>query len=237
MEARVNNNNNLRMRRALTRLVAVCLIAMLVLAFWRYSPLVAWADPDQLGSLFDRVSASPFAGPIVVAAFLLGSFVVFPATALIAATGVALGPWQGLIWASIGTLFSAIVNYLLAGLLPRRFVDRWFGPWSRKMRRRCERDGIVAIMIARNVPIAPFTLVNVVAAAAGVRFRDYVLGTILGMGPTIVALTILGDRLRGAWVAPTVQNVSLLVLAIALWFAVALGLQALSNRWISSRAV
>jgi uncharacterized membrane protein YdjX (TVP38/TMEM64 family) len=235
MEARGYNNNHPRMRRALTRLLALFLIAALVLLIWRWSPLVERAGPEQIGQLLDRVSASPYAGLLVVGIYLLGSFIVFPVTALIAATGVAFGPWEGLIWATIATLVASVVNYLIARVVPLKFVDRWLGRWTRKMGRRFERDGIVAIMIARNIPFAPFTLVNVVAGAAKIRFGDYLIGTILGMGPTILALTILGDRLRGAWDSPTLENVGLLLLAIAVWFAVALGLQAISNRWVASR--
>jgi hypothetical protein len=53
------------------------------------------------------------------------------------------------------------------------------------------------------------------------------------MAPVIAALTILGDRLRGAWEAPTALNISLLALAVVSWFVLACGLQALSNRWLS----
>jgi len=235
MEARGYNNNHPRMRRALTRLLALILMAAIVLLIWRWSPLVERVDPEQVGRLLDRVSDSRFAGPIVVATYLVGSFFVFPVTALIAATGVAFGPWEGLIWASVATLVASIVYYYLARLLPPEWVDRWLGRWTRKMGNRFQRDGIVAIMIARNVPFAPFQLVNVVAGLARIRFADYVVGTILGMGPTILALTILGDRLRGAWDSPTLANVALLLLAIALWFGVAMGLQALSNRWVVMR--
>jgi uncharacterized membrane protein YdjX (TVP38/TMEM64 family) len=223
------------MRRALTRLLALFVIAAIVLLLWRWSPLVERASPEQLGPLLDRVSDSHFAGLIVVATYLVGSLIVFPVTALIAATGVAFGPWEGLIWASVGTLVASIVYYHAARLLPAELVDRWLGRWTRKMGRRFQRDGIVAIMIARNIPFAPFQLVNIVGGLANIRFTDYLVGTILGMAPTILALTILGDRLRGAWDSPTPANVILLLLAIALWFAVALGLQALSNWWVSSR--
>ena len=236
MEARGYNNNHPRMRRALTRLLALFVMAAIVLLIWRWSPLVERAGPEQMGDLLDRVSDYRFAGLIVIATYLLGSFVFFPVTALIAATGVAFGPWEGLIWASVATLVASIVYYYLARLLPMEFIDRWLGRWTRKMGSRFQRDGIVAVMIARNIPFAPFQLVNLVGGLAGIRFSDYLIGTILGMGPTILALTILGDRLRGAWDSPTLANVALLLLAIALWFAVALGLQALSNRWVKSRA-
>jgi uncharacterized membrane protein YdjX (TVP38/TMEM64 family) len=235
MEARGYKKNHPRMRRALTRLLALFLIASLVLLIWRWSPLVERVGPEEIGNLLDRVSDHAYSGPLVVAIYLLGSLIFFPVTALIAATGVAFGPWEGLIWASIATLVAAIVYYYLARLLPPGLVDRRFGRWTRRMGSRFQRDGIVAIMIARNVPFAPFQLVNVVAGLANIRFSDYLIGTILGMGPTLLALTILGDRLRGAWDAPTLENVALLLLAIALWFAVALGLQAVSNRWVALR--
>lgn len=206
-----------------------------MLAFWRYSPLGEWSDPARLGEALDALKANPWAGPIVVLAFLVGTFLVFPVSAMIAATGIALGPMSGLLWASVGSLVAAIVTYGGARLIPDRVLDNWLGPWIRRLGRRYEHGGIVSVMVARNIPIAPFTLVNVVAGVAKIRFRDYMIGTVLGMGPLIAALTVLGDRLRGAWEEPSAVNVVLLVLAIAIWFVVALGLQLLSNRLVSAR--
>ena len=233
MDARENNND--RMRRALIRLAGLCVLAAVVLAFWRFSPLGELSDPVRLGDLLDELSASPWAGPLVIAGFLIGSFVVFPVTAMIAATGIALGPTSGLLWASAGSFAGATVNYGIARMMPKRTIENWAGPWIGKMGQRFERGGIVPVMVARNVPIAPFTLINFVAGGARIPYRDFMIGTVLGMGPVIAALTILGDRLRGAWESPTPLNISLLGLAILAWFVLALGLQSLSNRWLSKR--
>jgi phospholipase D1/2 len=229
------DDNNRRMHRAIARLSALCVLGLGMLAFWRYSPLADWSDPDRLGELLEQLSTSPWAGAIVVAAFLVGSFLVFPVTALIAATGIALGPSNGLLWASIGSLVGAVVTYGCARLLPDRTLESWIGPWVCRLGRRCERGGIVSVMLARNIPVAPFTLINVVSGAAGIPFRDYLIGTCLGMAPTIGALTVLGDRLRGAWEAPTALNIIVLCLAIVLWIVIAMSLQYLSNRWAAAR--
>jgi uncharacterized membrane protein YdjX (TVP38/TMEM64 family) len=85
-------------------------------------------------------------------------------------------------------------------------------------------------MVIRNVPIAPFTVVNLLAGASSLRFRDYLLGTALGMAPGIAAVTLMGDRLRGVLEDPTAGNVGWLLLAVGLWVGLALGLQSLSNR-------
>ena len=230
----VRKKKNYSIRRALFRLVAILSLGLLAAGFWRWSPVREWSDPSELGTLLRALDASPYAGPIVVAAYVLGSLVVFPVTVLIAATGIALGPTSGAIWASVASLVSACLNYCFVRCLPTGTVERVIGPWIYKLGKRFDHGGIVAIMFARYFPFAPFTVVNVVAGAARIRFADFLTGTVLGMGPIILALTLFGDRLRGAWEAPTVGNVSMMVLAALLWIAIAMSLQSLSNRRYAS---
>jgi uncharacterized membrane protein YdjX (TVP38/TMEM64 family) len=216
-----------------TRLGALCLLAALLLIVWRYSPLREFGDPARLGVVFDNLRNSPWAGPLVVSGFLFGSFLVLPVTGMIAATGIALGPTDGLLWASVGSFVGATVNYGIARMLPDSTIESWVGPWVGRMGRRLQRGGILPVMVARNVPFAPFTLINIVAGGARIPYHEFLIGTALGMAPVIAALTILGDRLRGAWEAPTIMNISLLVLVVVCWFLLAYALQALSNRWLS----
>ena len=233
MELRDNNNG--RMRRALVRLGMLALLIGAILLVWQYSPVGEFRDPNRLGIVLDSLSDSVWAGPFVIGGFLIGSLVVFPVTAMIAATGIALGPAQGLIWASAGSLVSASMNYGLARMLPKPTLELWVGPWVGRLGRRFEHGGIIPVMVARTLPVAPFTLINLVAGGARIPYRDFLIGTVLGMGPIIAALTILGDRLRGAWETPTTLNFALLGVATVSWFLLALGLQTLSNRWLSRR--
>jgi phospholipase D1/2 len=225
-----SNNNDRRMRFALLRLTAISTLVLIALIFWRYSPFSQGGGPGQLGLFLDTMSASPWAGPIVVGMFLIGSFVVFPVTAMIAATGVALGPADGMVWASAGALIGASVNYGIARALPESAIEALIGSWIGRLGQKMERGGILAVMLARNFPFAPFTVINVVSGAARIPYRDFLIGTVLGMGPVIAALTLLGDRLRAVWEVPTMLNVSLLAAAILIWFAIAVTLQSLSNR-------
>jgi uncharacterized membrane protein YdjX (TVP38/TMEM64 family) len=48
------------------------------------------------------------------------------------------------------------------------------------------------------IPIAPFTIVNLVAGASGVRLGDFLLGTLIGMAPGIVFICLSVDRARAA---------------------------------------
>lgn len=218
-------------RGHLYRLLAAVAVIALALAVWHFAPVAEWSDPERLAALLDRVSSSAWAGPIVVASFVVGSFCIFPVTVLIAATALALGPVSGFSWALVGTLSSAALNFACGRCIATSTLERWFGAWIGRVNARLRRGGIVSIMLLRNVPVAPFSVINILAGAARIRLRDFLLGTLLGMAPGTAALTILGDRLRGVFESPSWLNISLLVMAVAAWIGLALGMQALSNRW------
>jgi len=83
----------------------------------------------------------------------------------------------------------------------------------------------------RLVPLAPFTVVNLISGASHIRFGDYMLGTLVGMSPGIAVMTALGDRLRQVLHNPSAANIGLLVLVAAMWIALSVALQiALSRR-------
>jgi uncharacterized membrane protein YdjX (TVP38/TMEM64 family) len=132
-------------------------------------------------------------------------------------------------------VLAAAVNFGVGRCLPEQALQQWFGGWVARVNSALRRGGIISVMIVRNVPVAPFSVVNILAGAARIRWRDFLLGTLLGMLPGIAALTLLGDRLRGVFQNPGWTNVGLLLLAIAIWIGIALGLQVLSNRLADER--
>jgi phospholipase D1/2 len=82
------------------------------------------------------------------------------------------------------------------------------------------------------VPIAPFTFVNMAIGAVGIRYRDFILGTALGMLPGIAAFAFVSDRALDAWREPTAQNIGVIAGAIVLWLGVVFGIQ----HWLNRRA-
>ena len=98
------------------------------------------------------------------------------------------------------------------------------------MERKIAKSGVIAIALIRKVPIAPFTIVNMGLGALGIRYRDFIFGTALGMLPGIAAFAFVSDRAVDAWRDPTPQNLALIGGAIVLWLGVVFGVQWLLNR-------
>jgi uncharacterized membrane protein YdjX (TVP38/TMEM64 family) len=91
--------------------------------------------------------------------------------------------------------------------------------------------GIVTIAAIRMVPLAPFTLVNLAAGAIGVGFRDYMLGTVLGIAPGTILVCLFGRQVRQFWQHPNGQGIALVAGILIIWIAVSLSLQ----RWAAHR--
>jgi uncharacterized membrane protein YdjX (TVP38/TMEM64 family) len=60
------------------------------------------------------------------------------------------------------------------------------------------RTGIVAVATLRLLPVAPFTVVNVVSGAFQVPIRDYVIGSLLGMAPGILVINLFAHQFESA---------------------------------------
>jgi phospholipase D1/2 len=208
-------------------------IASLILA-WRFTALSALVHPDSLRQSLQNIAELPGAPLIVVAVFVIGGLVAFPVLVLIAATAAAFGPWLGFALAGTGAIASAAVTYGVGTAMGRRIIETIGGPRVHRVRRSIVRHSVVAVASIRLVPIAPFTLVNLVAGASRIPFVDYLLGTILGMAPGLLVMSALGHQIWSIFTKPTLTNVLLFLLAVLAWLAVSIGAQALVLRWRGS---
>jgi phosphatidylserine/phosphatidylglycerophosphate/cardiolipin synthase-like enzyme/uncharacterized membrane protein YdjX (TVP38/TMEM64 family) len=178
----------------------------------------------------ESLGASPWRVPIILAAFVVGSIVVVPILAMIGATVLVLGPVLGFACSAVGVLLAASATFGIGRVVGREPLRRWLGERLDKLERQFTDRGIVAIALIRKVPVAPFTIVNMLIGAIGVRYRDFIVGTALGMIPGIAAFAFVSDRFLHAWRDPTPQNVALTVTAMLLWIGIVLLVQRVFNR-------
>src|SRR5690606_34610475 len=134
-------------------------------------------DPERVAPWLDSVAGTAWAPLALLAGYVVGGLVMFPVTVLIAATALTFGAWPGALYAIAGCLASAAITYHAGRLAARRgWLGGPAGPRVRRIGRRLARQGVLSVMILRFVPIAPFTVVNLVAGGAQIRFRDYMIG-------------------------------------------------------------
>jgi phosphatidylserine/phosphatidylglycerophosphate/cardiolipin synthase-like enzyme/uncharacterized membrane protein YdjX (TVP38/TMEM64 family) len=202
-------------RNTLFTLTAILAVALLLAASWRWTPLGDWVDLDETIKRLGDLRGEWIAPLVVVAVYIAAGLVLFPVTLLIIATGATFGAVHGFAYGLLAAEASALVNFVIGHHIGRNTIRNLSNRWISRVSQRLARQGLLAMITLRVVPVAPFGVVNLVAGASHIRFRDFALGTLLGMAPGTLALTVFSGQVVAAITAPdAIRIASLLVLAL-----------------------
>jgi uncharacterized membrane protein YdjX (TVP38/TMEM64 family) len=161
--------------------------------------------------------------PVVILAFAVLAFLGVPQVALIAGAVLAFGPWTGLGYSWAGTMVSALVGFALGRGFGARLIEDW--PRARRFADLVGRNGLMASLVVRLTPFAPFVLVNIAGGVTSMSWTAFALGTGIGIVPKIAVIAFAGRSIMagGAWTF--------------VWLALALGVWGLAGlaaqRWLN----
>lgn len=199
---------------------ALFLAVLLALAAsWRWTPLSRLINMEVLTDWGHFLAHNPYSPLIVLGAYLLGSLVMVPVTLLVGATAIVFGAFPGSVYALGSCLLSAMVFYGVGAKLGRDALSRFTGGKLHRVSTHLARQGIFTIILARNLPIAPFSLVNMVAGASQIGFNDFILGTAVGMAPGILGITLFTERFLKTVQHPDWFNIVLVAAVAAILIA------------------
>lgn len=194
-------------------------------AAWQWTSLNQWARFDTIVAWEQSLKDHPAALYFVAGAYVIGGLVFFPVTVLTVATVFTFGPVVGNVYALVGWILSATVGYSIGRFLGRDLLRARFGSRLDYLQREAERNGLLAVLTVRILPVAPFSLVNLFIGAFHIRFDDFMLGSLLGRIPGLIGLTVFGHQLEKTLRAPA--------LGTFLVLSAVLALIVLANRWLA----
>lgn len=126
---------------------------------------------------------------IGVQTFVAG-FGVLPASLTGMAIGFILGPSYGLLVAAVGTMAGAMLSFALARSALRPLVVAALARWNDTPPAQAGHDWRFVFML-RLSPILPFAPASFALGAMGIRWRDFVIGTVASL-PSLAAYVWLG---------------------------------------------
>jgi uncharacterized membrane protein YdjX (TVP38/TMEM64 family) len=128
-------------------------------------------------------------GYVVAAVFLL------PGLVLTLGAGFAWGPVWGVALVSPASVLAATVAFLLGRTSLRARVEQKVGTNARlaALDQAMGENGFKVVLLLRLSPVLPFNLLNYALALTGVRLRDFVAGSAVGMFPATVLYVYLGS--------------------------------------------
>ncbi len=204
-------------------------IVGLAVAWW-VAGATEVVSADRVKSLLAEARGYPWAPALVLAAFLVGGIVAFPVNVLILATAAVFGPWLGFAYSALGAFSSAIVMYFVGAWLGKTTLASLFGARLQRILGAARARGFMVVVAFRVVPVAPGTVVNLGLGVSGIRPADFMAGTVIGMTPGLLLVSIVGDRLMTLVTEPTLAEAGVVALCVAAYLAFVYGMQVLLSR-------
>jgi uncharacterized membrane protein YdjX (TVP38/TMEM64 family) len=201
-----------RRRLWITLGMVVALLAMA--AAWRWTPLSEWLDPGLIAAAVSSTLHGPLGPLLLTLGFVAASLVAVPVTFLILVTALIYGPLTGGIYALLGAVLSALAGYGVGSYLGRPTVERLSGGSLYRLSERLARRGLLTVITVRVVPVAPFAVINLFAGASHIQFRDYVIGTVIGMLPGTAALAVFAEGILGMLEGASLRDFLVILLAV-----------------------
>lgn len=152
-------------------------------------------DPTELAGAVRSLRERRFVAPLFVATYALATALALPGSVLTIAGGAIFGFGLGLLLNWLGAFIGATLAYLLARALGADALRRLLGARATRLDQLAGAHGFPAVLRLRLVPVVPFNMLNFAAGFAGVRPRDYLLGTALGLLPGTAVYTYFADAL------------------------------------------
>src|SRR5262249_17216781 len=171
-------------RKLLTWLKLAALVGFLAAAvyYFRFTEQGRSISPEYV--LDSIESHSPVTARLIyVAVYIVGTVLLLPGTVLSFAGAVLFGAYEGTLYTWMGAVAGSTLSFLLARWLGRDFVERLFGGRFAAFDQRIRDHGFTGLLIIRLLPVFPFNAVNFGCGLTGLRLRDYVLATAIGIVP------------------------------------------------------
>lgn len=221
------NMEGRRWRTALaTALLLAAMVGLLLVGKSRFD-LTA---EHNLEAWLEGYRGSPWAFVATVGLFVAAAFVGAPQFILIAACVVAFGPSLGFFYSWAATVASAGVTYWLGRGPTARLVDRYGGRTLDRLKGFVGKNAFYASFMIRNVPSAPFIVVNMAFGATRASFPAFLAGCALGVLPKTALVAFFGGAVVAAVSGDGVWTSLILAVVALVWMGLMLGVRELVKR-------
>ncbi|APH05765.1 TVP38/TMEM64 family protein [Bacillus weihaiensis] len=129
---------------------------------------------------------------IYIILYTVRPFILFPASVLSLAGGLALGPLYGTLLTITGATLGAYLSFLVSRKIGGKWVEKKSGERMERIKRILEKNGLLAILLLRLIPLFPFDLISYAAGLSKIKGWHFILGTLIGIIPGTFAYNFLG---------------------------------------------
>lgn len=178
--------------RFVFKIIVICLLIIEVFFLIKYRTSFNGLNKEYLEDFIRN--QGPLSKVIFIVLFALKPLIiVIPAMLMTIIGGSLFGPFQGFLLSLIGFFLSGTLAFFLARFLGESFVNKILKGKSIKMDKN--RNGIFIIALIRFVPVFHYDIVSYTLGLTKIKYKDYIIGSILGVFIETAAYAYLGQNI------------------------------------------
>ena len=162
---------------------------------FRYTALSQYTQKDALLSLLTQLRGhwwGPF-GFILI--YGIGCMLALPGSLLTLCGGAIFGVAWGTLYNILASNLGATLAFFMARYFGRDFISRFMKGRVEAFDEKVASHGFRFIFTLRLIPLIPFNGLNLGSGLSKIKYRDYLLGSVLGMLPGTFIYTYFADAL------------------------------------------
>jgi uncharacterized membrane protein YdjX (TVP38/TMEM64 family) len=148
---------------------------------------------QEVQDVLEGLRTSPLGLLAVIILFCVTAFLGAPQFGLIGAVVLAFGPVLGFCYSWIATLVSASMTFWLGRVSGMTLVRRYGGDSIQRMSKFMGKNAFLASAVVRNVPTAPFIVVNMAFGVTEAKFLHFLSGAAVGIIPKTLLTALFGQ--------------------------------------------
>ncbi|MFQ5962737.1 MAG: TVP38/TMEM64 family protein [Candidatus Scalinduaceae bacterium] len=175
-------------------IILITIVAGAFFAF-TYTPLSQYTQKDTLLSILAQLREHWW-GPIgFILIYGIGCVIALPGSLLTLCGGAIFGVAWGTLYNILASNLGATLAFLMARYFGREFVSRFMKGRIESFDEKVASNGFRFIFTLRLIPLIPFNGLNLGSGLSRIKYRDYLLGSVLGMIPGTFIYTYFADAL------------------------------------------
>jgi uncharacterized membrane protein YdjX (TVP38/TMEM64 family) len=180
-------------RRMMLRGFVALVLAAVVVGIY-LSPAREYLTRENM-RLFVAQLRGVWYGPLIfVGAFTLACVFALPASVFVLAAGFIWGWFLGGVYSVVGGVLGAAASFYVGRFVGEGLLDK-FGRLGRAVAKQVDHATFRSLVAMRFIPGIPFAVLNYGAGVAGVRIRDFIPSTIVGIIPPMFVFAYCADAL------------------------------------------
>lgn len=192
------------MPHAIKQTLLVFTLLLVMTIFWRY--LVDAGYLNEAALLQHTVYIRQFEYSLwsllgISLLYVVLLAVMFPLTILVVTTGMLFSTEWAMLCATLGALSSSAAGYVVGHWLGRETIEKHGGITVRRAEQYIQNNSFNSMVLINLLPVAPFTMTNMLAGAFRLDFPRYMLGSAVGIIPGLLIVIAFGGQLGKLMVA------------------------------------